>query len=93
MLLSLAALAAAIVALMRPQRDVVRLAARVSELSSLRTEWADTLSALDSMNKRAARLARIELGPQPRNQNETAIATDGRRRTLSLAEVQGRKEA
>jgi hypothetical protein len=89
-LVSLAAAGLAIVALTRPQRDLVRLTARVGDLSSLRTEWQDTLAALDSMNKRSARLARIEATreqPPP-----AAPADNGRRRTLSLADVQGRTQ-
>lgn len=93
-LVSLAAVGLAIFALTRPQRDLVRLTARVSDLSSLRTEWQDTLAALDSMNKRSARLARIEESRSRLPEAPAAAPTDNsRRRTLSLAEVTGRKEA
>lgn len=92
-LVSLAAVAIAIFALTRPQRDLVRLTARVGDLSSLRTEWQDTLAALDSMNKRSARLAKIESSRAEQPQQQQLVETNGRRRTLSLAEVTGRKEA
>lgn len=92
-LVSLAAVGLAIFALTRPQRDLVRLTARVGDLSSLRTEWQDTLAALDSMNKRSARLARLEESRASAPAPAPAAPADGRRRTLSLAEVTGRKEA
>lgn len=90
-LVSLASLGLAIVSYTRPQRDVERIQAKVNDLTSLRTEWENTLAALDSMNKRSARLARLEANRENRDrepQPEVAAAASGPlRRTLSLAEL------
>lgn len=88
MLVSLGAAGISIAAWLRPSRDLERLAARVRDLASLRTEWQNTLDALDSMNRRADRLARAK--PRQGELAVPAVEEIPRGRTFTLGEVQKR---
>lgn len=91
---STVSLLGSIYAVTRPPRDLAKVNARLSDLQSIRQEWQNVLEQLDSMNRRAERLAKraSEVPPSP----EPDLAPAGRRRTLTLAEVMGanrKKEA
>lgn len=88
LVVSLGAAGISLFALLRPGREYHRLQARVSDLASLRSEWQDTLTALDSINRRNERLVKREQRQQElAAEGHELPAASGRRRTLSLTEI------
>lgn len=83
-LLSLAAIGLALYALGRPQRELVGIQRKLTDLGGLRAEWEDYRSMLDSLTKRMNRVQKIEeqraAAPTP--------APSVRRRALTFQEVQ-----
>jgi hypothetical protein len=88
-LLALTAVGLSVFTFLRPQRDLEALRSKVRDLANLRVEWENTLSALDVMNKRSARLARRETTPASEPEQSPLSRAD----VLKMALAKQRKES